>query len=472
VVESKICQSLPVHQALIPTIRKRKLLTTARFCDGLQNHSRSGLSWTTFKRITPLRGGKIPFRSTDLEKGVTILVNNIDFYLSEMSVSNWHGGGLTLQRVLGDGLDGIQLFAHVSRFAHEYPVIDRLRDRCINMFSPLEKEAVRSVIGCRPADWIKKNQWLRAWQGRQVAELIAGKFALKAPPLRALVCPQNVASLYAIEALTRIRPVDYISWVMDDHLVRWRDGVWRYPQGIETLFARHLRGAKRVFVISPTMAEFYADRFGIESQVLFGPADSIEFSASAGEIQRELRLGYFGALGDWQLDPLVALAEKLTACGAVLDIYSSKDTLPEQLSRPGVFLKPPIPAGEVTTTMRMYDAVVLPISFRTELRHMSEFNIATKMSECLACGSVTLAIGPDYAAMVKYLRVNGGAIVISDLTVENMIQTITTIRNVESRNTVIREARKIVDRELSTACMRTRWRGAFRNWECPSSKTM
>jgi hypothetical protein len=381
----------------------------------------------------------------------------LDFYLSEMSVSNCHGGGLTLQRVLGDDLDGFLLFAHVSRFAHEYPVIERLKDRCINMFSAFENDTVRSVIGCRPADWIKKNQWLRAWQGRQVARSIAAKFALKAPPLRALVCPQNVASLYALEALTRIRPVDYISWIMDDHLVRWRDGVWRYPQGLEPLFARHLRGAKSVFVISPSMADFYADRFGIESQVLFGPADSIEFPPSAGEIQRELRLGYFGALGDWQLDPLVALADNLTACGAVLDIYSSIATLPELLRRPGVFLKSPIPAGDVTMTMRRYDAVVLPISFRTEMRHMSEFNIATKMSECLAGGSLTLVIGPDYAAMVKYLRVKGGAVVISDLSVENMVQTLATIRNAESRNTLINEARKIVDRELSTVCMRTRW---------------
>jgi hypothetical protein len=51
----------------MPTIvRKRKLPTTVRFSDEFQTHSRISLLWTTFKRITPLRGGQILFSPTDL----------------------------------------------------------------------------------------------------------------------------------------------------------------------------------------------------------------------------------------------------------------------------------------------------------------------------------------------------------------------------------------------------------------------
>jgi hypothetical protein len=32
------------------------LPTTSRFSDEFQSHSRIGLLWTTFKKITPLRG--------------------------------------------------------------------------------------------------------------------------------------------------------------------------------------------------------------------------------------------------------------------------------------------------------------------------------------------------------------------------------------------------------------------------------
>jgi hypothetical protein len=45
----------------------------------------------------------------------------IDFYLFEMPVSDRYGGGLTLQRVLGGDLDRIRLFAHISRFARDFP---------------------------------------------------------------------------------------------------------------------------------------------------------------------------------------------------------------------------------------------------------------------------------------------------------------------------------------------------------------
>jgi len=41
------------------------LPTTVRFSDELQTHSRSGLLWTTFKRIPPLRGDQ----TTDFTHG-------------------------------------------------------------------------------------------------------------------------------------------------------------------------------------------------------------------------------------------------------------------------------------------------------------------------------------------------------------------------------------------------------------------
>jgi hypothetical protein len=48
-----------------------------------------------------------------------------DFYLSEMSVSDKHGGGLTLQRILGADLEDIDSFIHVNRFATDLPVKGR-----------------------------------------------------------------------------------------------------------------------------------------------------------------------------------------------------------------------------------------------------------------------------------------------------------------------------------------------------------
>jgi hypothetical protein len=53
------------------------LSTTVRFSDEFWTHSRIGLLWTTFKSVTPLRGGQIEVSPTDsaeeAKKGIAIL---------------------------------------------------------------------------------------------------------------------------------------------------------------------------------------------------------------------------------------------------------------------------------------------------------------------------------------------------------------------------------------------------------------
>jgi hypothetical protein len=384
---------------------------------------------------------------------------DLDFYLSEMAVSDQHGGGLTLQRVLGNDLDRIKHFVHVSPFAADCPAAERLLSRCMDWSSPFERGKMRRTIGCRPSHWISQRHFQHVWQARRVGRAIEGLFAREKRPLRALVCPQNVSSLFALRELIRRRPVEYITWMMDDHLVRWRNGAWEYPPYVEALLGRHLKEAKHVFVISPTMGEFYRQRFGVDSHVLFGPTEVRDWSTGAtGEIQPEIRIAYFGSLDWWQLDALALLANGLCAAGAKLDIFSLRGSLPDELQRDTVSLKPPIQADKVLETMRAYDCVVLPISFRPELRHMSEFNIATKMSECLASGTITLVIGPAYAAMVRYLQPTGVACIMTDVRESILAEQLRKLKNVEYRNSILNQAQRLVKSELSTSVMRQRWR--------------
>ena len=64
--------------------------------------------------------------------------------------------------------------------------------------------------------------------------------------------------------------------------------------------------------------------------------------------------------------------------------------------------------------MRTCDAVVLPISFGESDRNLCEFNVATKLSELLASGTVILAVGPEYAAMTKLLQSAGAAQIVTN----------------------------------------------------------
>ena len=65
--------------------------------------------------------------------------------------------------------------------------------------------------------------------------------------------------------------------------------------------------------------------------------------------------------------------------------------------------------------MGQYAAVLLPMGYSESTAAYSQFNIATKMAECLGSGTVTLAIGPDDAAMIRYLREFQIGLTISDL---------------------------------------------------------
>jgi len=394
----------------------------------------------------------------------------LDFYLSEMSVSDLHGGGLTLQRVLAEELDGIPLFVHVCRFGTDYPVAKRFAPNCVDIPLWPESDKVRHAIGRRAAAWLTRRHPIMQSHAKQVAQTILAKVPESDRPLRALVCPQGPHSLYAIEALGRLRPLEYVSWVMDDHLVRWHNDNWHYPADFEEMLRKHLKRARTVFVISPSMGEFFRERFGVESEVLFGSADlSAEPRWDVPQSDGHIRLGYFGALGPWQLDALVLLADGLAAANASLEIYTGNSALPEALQRPQVKLQGRIPPAQVPSTMRTYDAVVLPASFEPHMRNMTGLNIATKMSESLASGTVTFLIGPPYGAMTRYLEEAGAAVLVSNRDPGSVATAVASIRDMAFRKNILQSAQQLVESNLSSAAMRKIWHRGLARLSQPES---
>jgi hypothetical protein len=98
--------------------------------------------------------------------------------------------------------------------------------------------------------------------------------------------------------------------------------------------------------------------------------------------------------------------------------------------------------------MRRYDAVVLPASFDPAMRHLSGLNIATKMSGCLASGTVTLLIGPRYAAMARFLEGSGAAVIVSDNMGSAVVDAVARLRNRGNRSAVLQSARNPVESHL------------------------
>ncbi|OOQ57068.1 glycosyltransferase family protein [Mucilaginibacter pedocola] len=387
-----------------------------------------------------------------------------DLYLSEMSVSDKHGGGLTLQRILGDDLNSIEKFVHVNRFAADYNVKGDFAGRAMDLFSIWETDLLRTLIGRSRASRMSKRLPMIKMHANRAAKKIAATFAGK-QELTALVCPQGANAIFTLEALKKLKPVKYITWVMDDHLVRYQNDAWQYPDGTEEVFANHLRQAAHVFVISPDMQAFYKERFSVESTVLFGSSGAAANTlVQNGSVAGKLKIGYFGAVAAWQKDALAAVGAALKGTDVQLDIYSGINKLPPELDAEGVNFRGSVPPAQVLTQMQNYDAVLIPISFQQKLRNMSQFNIATKMSEYLACGLPILAVGPPYAAMINYLGNNKAAVTVASASEADIRAGFAQLRNAEHTAKLLKNAQKLVEDEVGTAPMHKVWQSVAAKW--------
>lgn len=384
----------------------------------------------------------------------------VEIYLSEMSISDRHGGGITLQRVLGQDLTRISHFVHLSEFAQRMPPASAFADKSRFFLSPFETPLSRKLIGCTASARLFESEPARAWHARRAAVKIS-----KLVPdgcIRALVCPQSRSSLQVIEALKEHRTIKYITWLMDDHLVQYRNGIWQYSSRAKDELRSHLRDASTVFVISPALGEFYRATFAVDSEVLFGPADPrpplFDRPSGAGA----LKLAYFGRVWAWQVEAIIAFANAMRVSGEdALHVYAPEEASLERLrSFSNIVIEHPIASDLVVSEMRRYDAVLIPIGFADELRYLTDFNIATKMSECIGSGTITVVYGPERAAMVKFLRDTGSAVIVSEPKITDWHSLAERIRNPQHRRPVLDAAAALTKEQLSPDVMHDRWQRA------------
>ncbi len=373
-----------------------------------------------------------------------------------MSSAPIHGGGITLHRVLGSDLGLFSWMAKTIQYASEGALGPS--GACRQHLYPWWQiePTLRPFFGCTVANKIAFHPLTRTAFSKSVARrLLRDEASLERSKL--LVCPQAEITLIVLEELRKHVQIGYVTWMMDDHLVRWIDGQWVYPAGVEDRMRVHLNAAERVHVISPAMQRFYKERFGVDSTVLCGPATPVN-RHHHHPTGKHLRLAYFGSLGRWQNDALEVLSLALRTGEVSLDIFShNPDMLPAPLRIRGTRLLPGVASSEVLALSGTYDAVVLPISFRSELRNMSFFNIATKFSECMASRVPTLIIGPADAIMVKIARMHGTGVIVDQTNSDSLESAISELHDPTIRKSVTTSAIELARMEFSCETMRSRW---------------
>jgi len=327
-------------------------------------------------------------------------------FISEISAQPHIGGGVTLNKILGKNFTKIDWFCKTIHFPSEKPVVyERATSLCFPYWGFEQK--LRKILGCRLAYFVAHGEMAQHFHRNFVVKSVEAALRDALSETKILASPNSRHAFSVIDALWTKYHFDYVTWIMDDHMVKWDSGKWVYARQDFKLLKRHLINARAVYVISEAMGDFYMEKFGVRSQVLFSPCETVHPPAPLHKDQgKPYRLVYFGSVGRWQNDALEFLLPALRSGLAEIDIYTrSPDLLPESFRALSTCrVCEPIAFNSIPQKTMEYDAMVLPISFKNELRNMSFFNVATKFSDCIGAPIPTIIIGPEDSIMVKHAR--------------------------------------------------------------------
>ena len=384
-------------------------------------------------------------------------------FLSEMSALPLLGGGVTLNKIIGKQITSfsafIKCYHNPSQALPNYP-------NGISVCLPYPKNSsiFTKLLGCRISHFVNRSRIIRSLYARRIAFHSLHALNNSLPSSRFLVCPNSEFSLDVFEQIYRRYSNEYITWVMDDHMVRWTRSGWMYPKNIESKFSLHLKNARLVYVISEAMAQFYKEKFDVESHVLHAPCESLPVDEPRDQLKTKgpCRLVYFGSLGRWQNDAIEGLVPHILDKTCELNIFTRNlAQIPDSLRNlPSVLVHNPIDSNDICKVSRNFDAMVLPISFKEELKNMSFFNIATKFSDCIGAPIPTILIGPSDSIMMKTAKKYEAFASVESLDFSAMNEALQKLSNPNVRAAMLAGRRLAFKEMCGVDVMATRWKPA------------
>ncbi len=382
------------------------------------------------------------------------------YYLSEMSVSPKHGGGITLMRTLGSDLENVGAFFHLTQYGQSVPPAEPYQSRSRYLVNWFETPLCKRLLGWTLSGRIFRSALMQRLHARRCARVIQSQLQKNGStdtPLF-LVSPQSLLAMDTMALLkARLPGLRYITWIMDELFAdRDETGQWDHPAAVKPVYQKHLNEANGIIVISEPMRELYCRLYGVDSEVIFSPAPD-DSPATVPASPQGKKLAYFGSLHVWPADALERFSEPATSLGYTLCIHSFQRELPQKLQHPGVQLLPPLPPEDIPKQIPLYDGILVPIGFADNLQRSSCFNIPTKMSECLGSGNVTIVIGPENSATVRYVKETQTGITISDTDRAVVSQALEALQDEAQRNAIITRALTHTQGALSQASIHSKW---------------
>lgn len=322
-------------------------------------------------------------------------------YYSAMTVSPGSGGGNTIFNLLEPSPADVQVFyatpnSHPPHWAPFPELTSRLcrfeNDR------PFSIRGGRYIRAVRRINKFIDRMTERKQQNVVIDQLMAYVGELKIDAL--LISPQTTLDLRVGTQLTKISGLPAVVWFMDDYYsdnssASYVDQLWKI--------------ARRRFVISEAMQEYFQRLYGLDCDVLNNSITFPDFSPQDSRPENApLRIAYTGATHSYYLDTILSVSKELEGLRdqVSFDIYSHESIPPNSHAEGGPFrhFRAPIPASELNARLRSYDILLMLTSFKDEHRAIAETSLASKWADYLASGRCILVYGPEYSENVQYAR--------------------------------------------------------------------
>jgi hypothetical protein len=319
-------------------------------------------------------------------------------YFSTMTVSPGSGGGNTVFNLLEPAPAGNEVFYATpkSHPAHWAP-FPEIKERVCWI---RRSKAFQLRGGSKVAAVRKLNRLLETSSQRSVRESIINQLAEHIRSERVdvlLLCPQSTIDLAVSADLLNKTGMPAVVWLMDNY----------YSNDSSLALLKQLwHRARRRFVISEAMQEYFCGIYGVECEVLNNSVPVPSYSPPTQHWKSPLRMVYAGAVHGYYVEVLSAALKELKGLDIELDIFSH-EKVPADFSN-GNYLayhhQTPVASNELVQQLRHYDVLLLLSSFKPEHRRLAETSLGSKIADYLLAGRGILAFGPDYAENIRYAQ--------------------------------------------------------------------
>ncbi len=222
-------------------------------------------------------------------------------------------------------------------------------------------------------------------------------------------------------SLAQEKNIPLITFLPDDYYYRYKSDFspfsCLYRRRLFRLLDRLLHASAYNVTVCDKMTKQYEKAFGVSCFAMYF---SSSITCDGTEERDPYRFAFLGSpgYGRWRTLLLLGNALQRISKDLYIDVYAKPHDSEkyEKALRacPAIRLHDAVPYEEVVRVMKSSAFVLHVEDFRESSRRETRYSLSTKISDCLACGALPVAIGPSDVGSIDYLLKSGAAFVCTD----------------------------------------------------------